>query len=679
MKKPAFASGAAALTLVLAAAHAEADSAPDTDRLPADEQVQITATRGSRLAFDTPQAVTVITRQMLADSNAGTTPDALAGSPGILIQKSNTGGGAPFIRGLTGKQVLILVDGVRVNNSYYRFGPHQYLNTIDAGDIQRIEVVHGPSSVLYGSDALGGLINIVTRAGSGADGGPARSSPSALIALRGATADGSAAGRAQFELAQSDFGLQLSLGAKHFGDLRGGAGVGKQVPTAYDEGNAQFKLRYRLAENQELVFLQHLLRQSDVPKTNEVVLGTKAQFNYEPQFDALSYLAYNARPADWALFDAVKLVLSYHRQKEGEDIIERATPTIETRELTDIATPGLTGQFTKSLNPALKFTYGFEHHADRYATRKQRLDLSAAVTSDLTPGTPNGATYSSTGVYGQAEINIGQVLQLIPGVRYARFKADGDIQGRKLQLEAGKGTASMSGLVRLSPHWHAVASVAQGYRAPNMEDFFGRVDFSTEIPNTDLRPESSLNREIGLKFHTPQTSASVHYFHARYSDLIARATVAPGVRQRQNLRAATIDGFEAQLAHAFDGGITARAALARTQGVDKATGNPLQRIPPVNGSAHLRYTASPQLWCQLSALFAARQDRLSPEDLTDLRIPAGGTPGYGILNLGLGYRPGATQELTLTLENTTNRKYKTHGSGVYAPGANFIVGYSIRL
>jgi outer membrane receptor protein involved in Fe transport len=161
--------------------------------------------------------------------------------------------------------------------------------------------------------------------------------------------------------------------------------------------------------------------------------------------------------------------------------------------------------------------------------------------------------------------------------------------------------------------------------------------------------------------------------------LIARATVAPGVRQRQNLRTATIDGFEAQASQAFGDGLLVRAALARTRGVDDVTGNPLQRMPPINGSAQLRYSSSPQLWCQLGTLFAARQDRLSPEDLTDLRIPAGGTPGYGVFNLGLGYRPSGAQELTLTLENTANKKYKTHGSGVYAPGTNFTVGYTVRL
>ena len=103
---------------------------------------------------------------MILERCAATTPDALAGEAGILFQKSNTGGRSPFIRGLTGKQVLLLVDEVGVNNSYYLFGPHQNLNTIDSNDISRIEVVHGPGSVLCGRDALGGVINAVSNRGS---------------------------------------------------------------------------------------------------------------------------------------------------------------------------------------------------------------------------------------------------------------------------------------------------------------------------------------------------------------------------------------------------------------------------------------------------------------------------------------------------------------------------------
>ncbi len=638
--------------------------------------VVVTATRGEREAFETPQAVNVITNRAVLESNAATAPDILLGQQGILMQKSNTGGGSPFIRGLTGKQVLILVDGVRINNSYFRFGPHQYLNTLDPNIIDRIEVVRGPTSVLYGSDALGGVINVITKRRKLSD---RRTGTVGLVALRAAGADESVAGRAQIEHFGESFGVIGGVSLKRFGDLRAGGDVGEQVPSAYDEAGGDLKLSYRLSANQELVFSQQYLRQYDVPKTNEVVLGSKAKFNYEPQLRSLNYLEYNAIGLSNPLFDSVKFNLSYNRHKEGEEIVERAAPNMETREITNVKTQGFTGQLTKHIGASHRLIYGIDYYDDRFDTSKTQLDLAAGTATMLAPGTPDGATYKSFGVYVEGEISLSSKADVIPGVRFAQFKADGAIEGRHLKLSDRKTTGSLMGLYRLTENLNVVGGIAQGYRAPNMEDFFGRVDFVSEIPNTSLKPETSLSREIGLKYYWERTSADIHYFVSTYKDLIARATFAPGIRQRQNLRKAKIDGVEASIRHALGGGWNLRGAIAYTRGEDEETGDPLQRIPPLHGSVHLRYTPSSKAWFELYGLFARKQDRLSPEDRNDPRIPKGGTPGYGTANFSVGYRPAADQELIATLENIADKKYKTHGSGVFAPGVNLIATYLLRF
>jgi hemoglobin/transferrin/lactoferrin receptor protein len=638
--------------------------------------VLVTATRGERSSFDAPQAVNIISRRAMAEANVATTPDALAGVAGVLIQKSNTGGGSPFIRGLTGKQVLILLDGVRVNNSYYRFGPHQYLNTVDPAELSRIEVVHGPGSVLHGSDALGGVINLIT---PGSRYSPGEARASGLLSLRAASADDSLAGHVQAEYANADISLLAGASLKRYGELRGGAGIGQQVPTGYDEASGSVRLGYRLAANQEVVLRQHVLRQRHVPKSNEVLLGTKAKFDYEPQLNALGYVEYSASELAAGVFDTLKLNLSNNRQKEGEEIIERAAPTIETRELTDVKTLGLTAQFNKRLAGGHRLTYGFDLYRDRYDTSKRRLNLAAGSEAPLVPGTPDGARYTTTGVYAQAEVQLGESLQLIPGLRHAGFKAEGQVQTTPLRLQDSKTTGSLMGLYRLSEQFNLVGSVAQGYRAPNMEDFFGRVDFVSEVPNNALVPETSLNREIGLKFEHRGAAASLHYFVSDYEDLITRVTIGPGVRQRQNLRRARIDGFEASGSLRFAGPWLARAALASVRGEDRDTGLPLQRIPPLNGSLHLRYDGGAGWWLELGSVFADRQDRLSPEDLGDARIPAGGTRGYAIFNLGAGLRLAPAHELNLRFENLGNTAYKTHGSGIYGPGSQVIASYTLRL
>ncbi|MHB8938171.1 MAG: TonB-dependent receptor plug domain-containing protein [Thiobacillus sp.] len=639
-------------------------------------EMVVTATRVEREVFNTPQAVTLLDDLAVEQANAGTTPDILSGAEGVLIQKTNSGGGSPFIRGLTGKQVLILVDGVRVNNSYYRFGPHQYLNTIDPNLVERIEVVRGPTSVLYGSDALAGVINVITR--KRADFSGARGADG-LAVLHGASADASLAGRLQVEGNFNQLGYIGGISGKRFNSLEGGGEVGEQRPTAYDELGGDLKLNYRLGGGGELIFSQQYNRQFDVPKTSEVTLGDKLKFNYEPQLRALSYLEYQSRHDEAATISGMKLNISFNRQKEGEEIVKVSTPTVETREITEVKTLGVTTQFTSKLGRAQRLTYGFDYYRDRYNTSKSSIDLTTGATTSVMPGTPDGAKYESWGLYLQDEVRFSDRLEAILGARYAHFEADGAIGVNQLSLSDGELTSSINGLYRLAPHWNLVAGLAQGYRAPNMEDFFGRVDFVTEIPNTQLTPEHSLNKEIGIKYYSPRTSGDFYLFHTTYDDLIDRVTVTPGVTQRQNIQRALIKGAEVGVKHSFSDRWSATGNLTYTWGQDRDTQQPLRRIPPLNGSLHLRYAPDDHSWYEVYSLFADRQDRLSSGDLSDPRIPIGGTPGYGTLNFKAGFKPAKRQDLLVSLENLTDVQYKSHGSGIYAPGLNLAVTWRLAL
>ena len=414
-----------------------------------------------------------------------------------------------------------------------------------------------------------------------------------------------------------------------------------------------------------------------MPKTSEVTLGNKTKFNYEPQLRTLDYLEYRAKGIGF--FDALRFNISYNRQKEGEEIIARASPTIETREITDVRTRGVLAEFTNLIGKTQRLTYGFDYYQDDYTTSNSRIDSVTGVRTDTPPGTPNGANYTSSGVFLQDEISVTPRFDAILGARHSRFQADGTLLNNQLNFSGSKLTASANGLYRLAPRWNLVAGIAQGYRAPNMEDFFGRVDFVAEIPNTQLQPEKSINREIGLKYYSEQTSADIFLYEADYDNLIARTTVSPGVKQRQNIKKATIRGLETGVKHAFDKHWLAAANLTYTRGQDRDSGQPLQRIPPTNGALRLRYQRSANDWYELYSFFAKKQTRLSPEDVTDARRPAGGTPGYATLNFKVGFKPSRDQEWLVSLENIGDVKYKTHGSGVYAPGVNLAVTWRFIL
>jgi hemoglobin/transferrin/lactoferrin receptor protein len=638
----------------------------------------VTATQTERNLFDVPQAVSLVDEPEIDHSLQSMTPDLFRYVPGVYIQKTNLGGGSPFIRGLTGKQVLILVDGVRLNNSFYRFGPHQYLNTIDPHIIQRIETVRGPTSVLYGSDALGGVINLITRTRSDF------SKPSALGGLLAAHFESAAeAGvyRGQAEGNWGNLGFLAGATGKNYDDLNAGGRLGEQVPSGYDEADADLKLSYRLAENQELALAWQYTRQFDVPKTSEVTLGDKRKFNYEPQERNFGYLDYRAERL--GLFDGVRFNLSYNNQREGEQIIARETPFLETRELTDVETAGVLLQLrNRVFDHAL--SYGFEYYHDDYETGKLRRNLASGARERIAPGVPDGSSYESWALFLQDEAQLLDALGGVFGVRYSHYAAEGALASQRLQFETDAVAGNMNLSLRLAPFLNLVGGLAWGFRAPNMEDFFGRVDFFSEIPNTALRPEESFNKEIGFKFHTASIAGELFYFHTDYQGFIDRTTVGvqpdgTPIQQRQNVSDALIEGIEAAAEFRLSRAWTLNGSLTWTEGRDTETDAPLRRIPPLNGAARLRYAPTERFWTEGSVLWADDQDRLAQGDIEDPRIGPKGTPGYTVYSLKAGYRPHRSHEFLVGIENLSDKLYKTHGSGIFAPGLNVLATYRFQF
>ena len=127
------------------------------------ENVVITAQRMHADRDAVAESIVSLNRDQIIRLSPMSTPDAMSMMPGVWMQKTNHGGGSPFIRGLTGYQTLMLVDGIRFNNSTFRSGPNQYVNTIDPMTLQNIEVLRGQGSVQYGSDAIGGVAHFILR------------------------------------------------------------------------------------------------------------------------------------------------------------------------------------------------------------------------------------------------------------------------------------------------------------------------------------------------------------------------------------------------------------------------------------------------------------------------------------------------------------------------------------
>ncbi len=713
--------GATALCFLLltsawaGAQESSGDADVDTPTLPT---IVVTAERREATELETTQHVSVVTAEEIRSQGGDTTPDALSEEPGVWVQKTALGHGSPFIRGLTGKQVLILVDGVRFNNSTFRFGPNQYLNTIDPSIIDRIEIVRGPGSAMYGSDALGGVINIITHR-RGEFGDPPEPGTDCRLYEQYSSAARGSISRFDVEGGAGNMAYTVGAGYKVFDDLRAGRGEspvgavdtdGVQTPSGYDEVDFNASMRYVLASNQELRAAYLFTRQEDVPRSDKVIASDyntnpEERYFYDPQQMQLAYVEYESR--DLGAFDALKLNLSYNHQLEGRE--RRKAGWTKTRfEEDEIGTVGFSTQVAVKPLGGHTLTIGLETYADSISSARYEI-ADAGGRTDLNGRFPDGSSYSSFGLYVRDEISVAEKVDLALGARYSSFEADADFGGLtittptitigpldEISKEYSDTTWSFETMYHVNDDSKLYLNIARGFRAPNMDDLAVEGDWSSgqDVPNPDLSPEQAVNYEVGFKHGGETVSGGLSLFYADYTDLIQRNYLDPGLDgtpgtsddlyQFQNVGEAEIYGTElwgkVQVGDTTSGRWSVFGNLAYTYGRDLTDDEPLTRIPPSNGLVGVRWDHQARRgWTEFFVKGAAKQDRLSSHDISDNRIPAGGTPGWVTVNLRGGVKLSERVSVTLGAFNLGDVRYRLHGSGLDAPGLNVVTRLECRF
>ncbi|MDQ7778870.1 MAG: TonB-dependent receptor [Planctomycetota bacterium] len=693
--------------------------APDLEENPQHvlelEEIVVTASRREARAFDAPRGVAALDGEYIrGERQARTLPEALFETTGVMVQKTSHGQGSPFIRGFTGFRTLLMVDGVRLNNSVFREGPCQYWNTVDALSLSRIEIVRGPSSVLYGSDAVGGTVNAFTvEPDLGEEGARLRR----RLFARYSSAEDSFVGREETMFGvDGRLGMLLGFSVKDFGDVRAGEHVGLQHKTGYEETCGDFKLVYLIEPETQLTVAYQHVDQDDAWRTHRTVhaeswrattIGTDHRLDFD-QNRTLGYAALRLDDAD-AFFQKARFCLSVHEQTEDQFRIDPNRR--RTYQGFDVDTYGVGSQF-ESATPIGTLTYGIDYYRDRVNSYRKDPDRAPTVADPNIQGAPrgpvaDGATYDLLGVFLQDEFGIGEKLDVTLGCRYTDAKADadevglGDIGTNSMEVlpdlsESYDAVVGSLGMVcHITDELNAYCSVSQGFRAPNISDLTS-FDISRtgelETPATDLEPEEFLSYEIGLKALGESTSAEVAFFYTDIKDMLVRVptgNVVDGSNEvtRHNLGDGYVQGVELAVTQDLCAGWQAHARFAWQEGeldtyptaqpVEKR--EPMSRILPATATIGLRYTEPEEdFWVEGLVTIADNQDRLSPDDKRDTqRIPPGGTPGYTVYTLRGGVNLWEDADLSVSVENITNKDYRVLGSGQNEPGTNFIVSFDV--
>lgn len=689
----------AILTVVLPAALACAADAPVP--LP---DVVITPLRSEAPRAETPYASHVMDREQLDAASPRTTPDALKGVPSVMVQKTSYGQGSPFLRGFTGFRTLMMVDGVRLNNAVFRDGPNQYWNTVDPWSVDRYEIVLGPASVLYGSDAVGGAVNALTLAPPSWEGRPAWER---TLAYRGATADESQQARAQVRgRASEQLGFSAGYSWKDFGDVRGGDEVGRQPQTGYDEWAFDLRADYTWADNTVLTLAHQQLEQDDAWRTHRTPYGIAweglktgdDQVHAFDQARTLTYLRLAAQDRGGPV-DAYTVTLS--RQAQEEDLDRLRVDNRRDLQGFDVTTWGLAASL-ESDSASGRWVYGVDFYRDDVDSYSDRYKADGSFSkAELQGPVADDATYDLLGVFVQDTVELGgKGFALTPGVRYTRAALDAErvsdpVSGGATSRDESWDTVvgSLRALLPLGAEGrHALyAGVSQGFRAPNLSDLT-RLDTARsaeiETPVDDLDPEEFVSWELGGRFDGERLDVEAAVYYTDISDLIVRAPTGRTVDDllevtKKNAGDGYVQGAELVASYRLAEAWRVRAMATWMEGESDAypTSDPVavrddfSRVMPLTGQVVLRWqAASGGCWAEAVVDAAEKADRLSADDARDTqRIPPGGTPAYTVVTLRGGAPVGENLDLTLAVENLTDEDYRIHGSGVNEPGRQLVV------
>lgn len=640
-------------------------------------EVVVTANRSGQEIFKSANTISVLDTKQLKTSAFRTAPDALFGVNGVMVQKTNHGGGSPFVRGLTGNQTLLLIDGIRLNNSTFRYGPNQYLNTIDPFSITKIEVLKGGGSVQYGSDAMGGTIQIFTA--------EPEFSKKIHVNLLGrlATYGMEQTSRAEIGYGNENLALAGSFNFRNFGDLVGGKNTGRQSPSGYAEQAANFKAKVKIGKGLFTAAHQYF-EASNVPVYHKVVLENFMLNEFDPQKRNLTYFKYLQENSS-KIFRNVSIIASLQSTYESR-YSQKKGNTTKVMETDQVNSKGFSTNFFSVLNEKYSANSGFEIYHDLVHSSKVNINTSTAESSKKLRGLyPDKATFFNYSIYSLHQF-VQNRWQFSAGLRYNGYSIgipDATIGKTILSPQALVANASI--LFNLAKNSNIYASYNTGFRAPNIDDLgtLGIVDFRYELPTNDLKPEKSDNYELGYKLKAIRFSSTVSVFYNNLSNLITRVKVPNqvingyNVYQKENVEKAIVKGAEWEFEGILTNKINAFGGLAYLYGFNATKNEPMRRIPPMQGRFGFIFQEK-NLFIRPEILLSAAQKKLAQGDIDDNRIGKNGTAAWQIINLNAGYSF-KSLSANFTLQNLLNEDYRTHGSGINGVGRSALVTLGLHF
>jgi len=643
--------------------------------------VSVTAKGYAADDLETPIAITVLDRDELLRRNAQNVGEALRGEPGLSVASDGAQGQNPVIRGLKKEGVVLLVDGMRMNSAQPQGAIASFMSL---GLADRVEVVKGPASVLYGTGALGGAINVILP--------QARFSPGAAFDLA-ASWDGASngvRGTGVANLSQGDHAFMAGASLARIGDYD--TPSGKIALTGYDSDALLAQYRFRIDAAQQLrVSLQ---RQTDKDvwypgskKPHPVAPGVVGNMIVRsPQQErTLAEIGYSRRGSGAA---PLNFDVRVYRQD-----VERNIWSWSDRQLADKARTKVT--FATDGFDARADWLAHPQHLLSFGVNAWRMDASPdRYLANPPPGSPfvrnlpfENGRLSALGFFLQDDMRFGK-LNVLAGLRHDTVKGNADsindgATTTGLDRKDSATSGSLGLIYEAAPLLRPFANLSRGFRAGEMRERFEaspRGDGYHYLGNPQIKPEVATQFELGLKGARPAFQYSASLYRNRISDYITGQPTGAfigglPVKQTVNLGEVVIDGFEASARWQFVRDQWFSAGYSRLRGKNKDMNEPLFQMPADELTLGWEGSVASILgagWTADAALRLVRQqDRVAT---AFARGTENATPGFGTLDLGATWNYAKDQSLRAALKNVGDKGYHEHlaegvsGQEIRAPG-----------
>ena len=648
-----------------------------------------------------PSKIEKIDAVKIFETAPSTSADALQKTGAVMIQMSQSGGGSPIIRGFEANRVLLVVDGVRLNNAIYRSGHLQNSISVSPLMLDNIDIIFGPSSVKYGSDALGGVVHYHTKS-------PKKGQHwKANLLQRYTSANNGVNLYFDQSWSKGKWGFLQAINLNRFGNLKMGAQRNhgyenwgneehitngkEQLRTAYDQ--VDFIQKIRFDASQHLSYKLNLQLSSTTnlnrfDQLNDLSGGTPkyTEWYYGPQKRLLLSLG-TEHQKKTVFYDSFNNTLSYQQLEESRNSQKLNADLIERIE--NVSVFANTADFIKKWDyNTLNYGIDLQHNIVR----------SSATENYNTRYADGGSDMTSLSVYSQYKHPFSKSSYFSVGARYSKVQLNGKFNENQslglpfnaVQLDNDAITASAGLKWDMGKGWESTIAASTGFRSPNVDDVTKVFEKSGKltVPNEDLSPEFSKNIELTINKSLGKSYLSATYYYTLLEDAIVKQAFSLNgqdslwydgeyltVYANTNSQDAFLFGYNAKAYIHLNKHWSSTHTISYTYGKDESADALLDHIPPLYGKSQIDWVKN-NYRLGLFAFYNAwkKAEDYSPNGSDNLdEATADGTPAWWTLNLSCSINLSDKLVAQLNVENILDVHYKTFSSGISAPGRNVIL------